>query len=97
VSVRQTARRERGATRAGLHEGAAFAARWAVEACDHCGRPIVIGEPAAHIRRFDREVALCGACLALVPDEPTWVAAPPRHGRPAVPLVARERRLRRAA
>ncbi len=97
-SERQQAARRRGdATRAERGEGSAFVGRWAVEVCDRCGRAIVMGEPAAHVRRFDRDVALCPTCVALVPDQPTWVAAPPRHGRPAVPLVARERDLPRAA
>ncbi len=96
VQQRST-RRKGGATRAGRDEGVAFAARWAVEACDRCGRTIVMGEPVAHVRRFERDIALCATCLARVPDKPTWVAAPSRHGRPAVPLVTRERELRRVA
>jgi hypothetical protein len=75
----------------------AFADRWAVEACDHCGRSLVLGEAVVHVRRFDRDVALCPACLALVPDAPTFVPAPARHDRPAVPLAAREPDLRRVA
>jgi hypothetical protein len=91
------ARRERGLARARRDDGSAFAARWAVAACDQCGRAIVMGEPVTHVRRFDREVVLCPACVAPVPETPTWVAAPARHGRPAVPLVTPERDLRRAA
>jgi len=97
-SVRRwLARRERGESRAGHAAETRFAARWAVEACDHCGQTLVMGEPGARVKRFGREVVLCPSCLARVPDRPTWVAAPPRHGRPAVPLVRRERDLRRAA
>ena len=74
----------------------AFVDRWAVEACDHCGRTLVLGEPATHVRRFDRDVVLCPTCLA-APEMPTFMAAPARHDRPAVPLAARERDLRRVA
>jgi hypothetical protein len=91
------ARGGRVVARARRDDGSKFAARWAVAACDHCGETIVMGEPATHVRRFDRDVVLCPACVVLVPETPTWVAAPARHGRPAVPLVATERDLRRVA
>ena len=90
------ARRERGEGRTPREEGAALAARWAVGGCDHCGRTIVMGEPVAHVHRFDHDAVLCADCLAVVPDEPTWVAASPRPNRP-VALVTPERDLERAA
>jgi hypothetical protein len=60
---------------------------WAVAACERCGRSAVLGEPMTKTRLYDRDVLVCPECLA-APAQPTWVAAPDRHGRQPVPLVA---------
>jgi hypothetical protein len=62
--------------------------QWAVAACERCGRSAVLGEPMTTVRLYDRDVLVCPDCLA-APAQPTWVAAPDRHGRQPVRLVAR--------
>lgn len=62
--------------------------RWAVGACERCGRSAVLGEPMATVRRFDRDVLVCHDCLDPAPARVTAVAAPERHGRMPVRLVA---------
>jgi len=61
--------------------------RWAVAACERCGRSAVLGEPMVKMRLYDREVTVCPDCAA-APAPATWVAAPERRGRRPVRLVA---------
>jgi len=61
--------------------------RWAVAACERCGRSAVLGEPMTKMRLYDREVTVCPDCAA-APAPATWVAAPDRRGRQPVRLVA---------
>ena len=61
--------------------------RWAVAACERCGRTAVLGEPMTKVRLYDRDALVCPDCLA-APAQPTWVAAPDRHDRRPVRLVA---------
>lgn len=63
--------------------------RWAVAACERCGRSAVLGEPMAKMRLYDRDVLVCHDCLDAAPPRATWVAAPDRGGRVPVPLVKR--------
>lgn len=60
--------------------------QWAVAACERCGRSAVLGEPMTRLRLYDRDVLVCPECLA-APAQPTWVAAPDRHGRQPVRLT----------
>lgn len=80
-----------------LRETAALERRWGVATCARCGRAIVIGEPIARVRSRDIAPTLCVECLEPARAVPTWVAAPERHGREPVRLVAPRRDLERAA
>ena len=80
-----------------LHETTRLQQRWGVACCDRCGRTIVMGEPLLRVRLGDRDAVLCPECLEPAPAVPTWKAAPDRHGREPVRLVAPERDLRRVA
>ena len=80
-----------------LRETVDLQRRWGVASCDRCGRTIVMGEPLARLRLGGRDVVLCPECLEPAPAVPTWRAAPDRHGREPVRLVAPERDLRRVA
>jgi len=62
--------------------------RWAVGACERCGRSAVLGEPMATVRRYDRDVVLCPECLDPAPARSASIVAPDRHGRAPVRLVA---------
>ena len=51
---------------------------WGVEACERCGRTIVLGEQFVHQAAGGRSRALCLECLEPAPATPTWTAAPVR-------------------
>ena len=61
--------------------------RWAVAACERCGRSAVLGEPMTKMRLYDRDVLVCPDCAA-APAPVTSVPAPDRHDRKPVRLVA---------
>ena len=94
---RTSAERVRDPREQTFREQAELQQRWGVDSCDRCGRTIVIGEPLARLRLHDRDVVLCPECLEPAPAVPTWKAAPERHGRAPVRLVAPQTDLRRAA
>jgi hypothetical protein len=80
-----------------LREAAALERRWGVATCARCGRAIVMGEPIARVRSRDIAPTLCVECLEPARVVATWIAAPERHGRQPVRLVAPRSDLERAA
>jgi hypothetical protein len=71
---------------------------WGVAGCDRCGKTLVLGEPAAHVRLNGRDVLLCPECMEPAREVPTWVAAPAaRPDRVPVRLGTPQTDLRRVA
>ncbi len=51
---------------------------WGVEACERCGRTIVLGEQFVRQAAGGRSRVLCPECLEPAPATPAWTAAPVR-------------------
>lgn len=70
---------------------------WGIARCERCGQTLILGEPAARLRRDGRTALLCPECLEPAPAAPTWIAAPARPGRAPVRLGEPRTGLRRVA
>lgn len=60
---------------------------WGIEACERCGRTIVLGEQFVRRAVRGRATVLCPDCLEPAAATPTWIAAPFRLSLTPVPLT----------
>ncbi len=62
---RRSPRRQRGELIEGaVREGEALARVWGIEACDVCGRTILLGEGISRFRSSERVLKVCPTCEA---------------------------------